>query len=268
MNTKYKLIACDLDGTFLSTDKSIHEDNIKAVQKFKEMGVHFAFCTGRTKYSAIEIASKVGIASKGYYGIAYNGAVVYSNEDLQSLRVGSMSQELTKKILNYCYERSSDIVLHTEEMSYYNRDTEITQRYYLRSPLRICEMNGMAKYEGSALKINILDEYENLLAIEKEIEDKFGDVCNLTLQEKRFIEFTDKTSSKGTALVHLANHLGVDIKDTIGIGDNNNDFELMKMAGVGVAMCNGEKELMKIADHVSTKSNNEGVLAEILEKFF
>lgn len=268
MNNKYKLIACDLDGTFLGSDKSIHEDNRKAIEEFKKMGVHFAFCTGRTKYSAIEIARGYGLDKKGYYGIAYNGAVVYRNEDLKSLHDGAMSQELTRSILDFCYEKNSDIVLHTEEMSYYNRDTKITQNYYLRSPLRICEMGGMDKYQGSALKINILNDYEGLLDIQKEVEEKFSDVCNLTLQERRFIEFTDKASSKGTALVHLANHLGVDIRDTIGVGDNYNDLELMKMAGVGVAMCNGEEEIKKVADYVSERNNDEGVLMEVLEKFF
>ena len=77
---------------------------------------------------------------------------------------------------------------------------------------------------------------------------------------------THPEANKGSALLHLASKLGIDRTEIIAIGDNHNDIELIKTAGLGIAMGNGVQELKDIADYISLTNNEEGVLHAI-EKF-
>ena len=83
---------------------------------------------------------------------------------------------------------------------------------------------------------------------------------------KIFLEFLNKECDKGKALVHLAKYLGVNMKDTMAIGDAGNDISMIKRAGVGVGMKNAFKEVLDICDFV-TLSNEESGVAYALNKF-
>ena len=77
----------------------------------------------------------------------------------------------------------------------------------------------------------------------------------------------DKTVSKGNALEKYAASLSIDLKDTIAIGDSENDYYMLKKAGFSVAMENGEDSLKEIADMVTLSNDNCGV-SFALKKIF
>ncbi len=81
-----------------------------------------------------------------------------------------------------------------------------------------------------------------------------------------YLEVTHPEANKGCALLHLASKLGIERTEIIGIGDNHNDIELIKTAGLGIAMGNGVQELKDLADYISLTNNEEGVL-HVIEKF-
>lgn len=64
----------------------------------------------------------------------------------------------------------------------------------------------------------------------------------------------------------MAEQLGIQQSEIIGIGDNHNDLELIKTAGLGVVMGNGVEALKSIADYTTETNNDEGVL-HVLNKF-
>jgi len=82
----------------------------------------------------------------------------------------------------------------------------------------------------------------------------------------RFVEGIPLDVSKGHALALLADHLGLPLEETIGIGDNDNDLELVERAGLGVAMGNASPALKAAADYIAPPVDNEGVV-EIIERF-
>src|SRR5207253_1712140 len=73
-------------------------------------------------------------------------------------------------------------------------------------------------------------------------------------------------SSKGAALEFVAQHLGIPLTEIIAVGDNLNDLEMIRTAGLGVAMGNAPPELRAQAGYV-TSTNDEGGLAEVIERF-
>lgn len=77
---------------------------------------------------------------------------------------------------------------------------------------------------------------------------------------------TQKAPDKGGALIRLAARLGIDREATMSFGDGENDLSMIRMAGIGVAMENGEESVKAAADYI-TKTNNEAGVAKAICHF-
>ena len=105
-----------------------------------------------------------------------------------------------------------------------------------------------------------LDEVRKVRdALEKNRE---FEICS---SEPQFCEVNSKGISKGRAVEELAKELGISIKDVICIGDGGNDLEMLKRAGLSVAMANALDEVKNIASYV-TESNNESGVSKAIKK--
>ena len=82
----------------------------------------------------------------------------------------------------------------------------------------------------------------------------------------RFVEGIPLDVSKGHALARLTDHLGLPLGETIGIGDNDNDLELVERAGLGVAMGNASPAVKAAAGYIAPPVDKEGVV-EVIERF-
>ena len=89
----------------------------------------------------------------------------------------------------------------------------------------------------------------------------------VSYSSNRYMEFNALGVDKGQGLIDLANKLGIDIKDTIAVGDNYNDISMLKVAGLAVAANNAVDDVKAICDYVTEANNNEGVVAEVIERF-
>lgn len=67
------------------------------------------------------------------------------------------------------------------------------------------------------------------------------------------------TSSKGLGMKKLADYLNIDLADVIAFGDGDNDFEMIRDAGIGIAMGNATEKVKSIADYVTTNVNEDGI---------
>jgi Cof subfamily protein (haloacid dehalogenase superfamily) len=108
-----------------------------------------------------------------------------------------------------------------------------------------------------------IDEPEALDLLQEELRIMLGDEACIEKSKLRYLEVTHPEANKGSALLYLAQQLGIDRSEIIGIGDNHNDAELVKSAGFGIAMGNAVAELKELADYTSLSNNEEGVLHAI-----
>ena len=72
---------------------------------------------------------------------------------------------------------------------------------------------------------------------------------------------------KGLGLRDLCNYLGIDLSETIAIGDNFNDIGMLREAGLAVAVENAVDEIKAMCDYVCKKDHNNGAVAEVIERF-
>ena len=80
-----------------------------------------------------------------------------------------------------------------------------------------------------------------------------------------YLEFVDSSVSKGAALERLGNMLEIPRSEIAAFGDADNDIQMIRYAGLGVAMANSSEKLLREANYV-TRSNNEDGIAVVLEK--
>ena len=95
-----------------------------------------------------------------------------------------------------------------------------------------------------------------IIPITKEI---YGNDYSVLRSAKIFLEFLNKNTDKGQALLGLAKYLNIKVDETMAIGDAGNDIPMIKMAGVGVAMENSFPEVKECADFITLSNLNDGV---------
>ena len=83
--------------------------------------------------------------------------------------------------------------------------------------------------------------------------------CSLTNN----LEINHCTCNKGDALLNLGKILGIPMEEIMACGDGNNDLEMVRDSGLGVAMENGEESLKEAADYVTVSNDEEGVAKAI-----
>jgi len=116
--------------------------------------------------------------------------------------------------------------------------------------------------------VTIADEKVELIeATERELRASgMTDGLHLIRSGDHFIDIMHQDASKGSALLQFANSLGVKRERIMAIGNYFNDLEMIKLAGLGIAMDNSPREVKEAADGV-TASNNEHGVAEALLKY-
>lgn len=264
----YKIIALDMDGTLLNSEKKVTPKVKEALNKAREKGVKVVLATGRPIDGVRRYLEELDLYKDGEYVLSYNGSLV------QEINTGKIICEmgLKGKDLKYFYElsRKLDVNIHafspkrglvTPKISKY---TEVEADINDIS-INICDFNEILDDED-IVKIMFIDEPEILdkaiKGIPKEAFDKYG----LVKSTPYFLEIINKDSNKGVGLSLLAEEIGATKEEVIAVGDAGNDLAMIEYAGLGVAMENAQDEVKAIANYI-TASNNEDGVAKVVEEF-
>ncbi len=269
-----KLIALDLDGTLLRSDKSLSERTLNALSKASEKGIVIVPSTGRFFDGMPEYIRNLPFVR---YAITINGAGVYDRKDnteiYRSLIEPEMAVELMKELDKYpvlydCYMNNwgwMDKRLHDHIEEYTTDIHYIKMLRELRSPVE--DIKKMILEDGKGIQKTqyVTTDHKLKDDILKDIEVKFPELL-YTSSVKDNIEINHKKANKGDALKALCDYLNIDIEDTIAFGDGTNDISMIKMAGIGVAMANGANEVKEIANEITLTNDEDGV-AVLIEKY-
>ena len=288
----YKLIAIDLDGTLLNSYGVITENTKKIIKKVEEQGVNIILASGRPIDSIQAIANE--IESKKYF-IAGNGAIVYDIEKNEIIYENCLKKQKVLEIIKICEENSIGYSIYTEKeilttalkynVLYYHKEN-------LKKPedkkTKISIIQNMEEYikndnTSRYLKITVCDEdkivFDSIIRKLRNLKDiEVLDVSHMARKtikqgteeiavEYYYTEISRKNVDKWNAIEFLAKKLEIDSKDIMAIGDNINDKQMIKNAGLGVAMGQSTPVITNVANEVTSSNNEEGV-AKILQKHY
>lgn len=272
----YKLIAIDLDGTLLDDHKEISKENIQLINKLIERDYEVVIATGRRYWSAKELTKTI---NKPLVILANNGSIVRETkkdrilfekhlniEDFRTVVVSGKERNLHPIIHVDNYENGYDLIVEMdiENQAYGNYFNKDEKRYKkVQSYLEIEDEKVLAVvYLGS--KADMKDFY---LDINKNYPNKYNVhiVENIRAAEA-LLEIMNPLVCKWQSLQEYARERGIKESEIIAIGDDNNDFPMIKNASLGIAMKNASKNVKSVADIITEKDNNKSGVAFELKK--
>ena len=270
-----RLIALDLDGTLLDSKKRLSPANRQALIQCVLKGIWVVPCTGRTVHG---IPAEVKDISGIRYAITTNGAVVEDMEEQRVIDTQMLSWEHALELLRmmdsyrvmydpYVDRRGITEPRFYEHLSDYGLTSELQEMVYQTRDVHPNIIEFVVRSRKPVEKINLFfPDMEERDRLRTELE-KRGDVL-ITSSIPNNLEINAFGATKGEAILRLASHLGISEKQTMAIGDGENDFSMIQKAGIGVAMKNGSKELLAAADYITDTNDEDGVASAINRLIF
>lgn len=287
----YKLVAIDLDGTLLNSYGEVSEKNTQMIQKAMEKGVEVVLASGRPIMSVKNLANEIGC---NHYIICGNGAITYDVKQEQILYDRFLEKSKVLQIIRICEENSIFYNIYT-------KDTILTK--YLNYNILFYHQENANKPEEKKTHIHMMQHIEEYIQNRKEEDylkiticdnDKiiFGsiirklrtirnvdvlDVAHMSrkvikdgtekvLMEYYYTEITSKNVDKWQAIEKLIQTLEIKKEEVMAIGDNRNDAEMVKNAGLGIMMQNSAPYIQEMADMIVTDNDHDGV-AQAIENY-
>lgn len=261
-----KLIATDLDGTFVDNKKNVPEANSRMINMLTEKGMAFVPSSGRDLPSIKDLLKD--IKEIKYYS-CFNGARIFKGEELiYSVKMNKeMCLDILKKgielKLNYSATSGYNVCYSQLDTEYYNEFKSSETKYTFHSNE---DGNNLKAFDFE--KIVFFGSQDKFKVLRAYVEDKYSDKVNIFGSGDEVIDIVSKECSKGAGLKIIANEMGIALDEMIAFGDNENDLSMLKAVGYPVAMING-KDFVKEQIKTHTEENNEaGGVGLFLEKFF
>lgn len=259
----YKMVTIDVDDTLLNDDRIVTEETKQALVSAIEKGVKVTLATGRMFSSAKQIASQLGL---NIPLITYQGSLVKNLLDGKVLYERFVPEEMIQFLFDYAAKQHLHIQGYYQDQLYSLVDNDKIKEYAKVANVPYLIEDAEVLRQKPLTKVLFFDEPEVLDAHEKQLNELIGDRVHITKSKPYFLEVLHLEGTKGHAVRYLAQHFNCELSEVIAIGDSWNDHEMIEVAGLGVAMENAVDSLKELADYV-TKSNNEGGVKHVIEKF-
>ncbi|MGC6769286.1 Cof-type HAD-IIB family hydrolase [Enterococcus sp. LJL51] len=264
-----KLIAIDLDGTLLNSQKQISAEDKKILQQAKAQGIKVVLCTGRP-LAGIEIyLEELALTEPGDYSITFNGGLVQKNDTGEIIEKALMPLENIHELhelavaLNVPLDVLSDgTVLQLPTSSEYTSIYGQLNNLLTFEPTKLEQMTTDRIYNKAVVAIDAdyLDERI------KEIPAAFYERYEVIKTRSNLLEFMPKGITKAYGISLLARDLTISQEEVMAIGDEENDLPMIEYAGIGVAMENAVP-MVKAAADVVTKTNDQAGVAYAVQKY-
>lgn len=264
-----KIIAVDIDGTLLNSNRQISENTKNALIKAQKLGHIVVIASGRDPFGVYPFAKELEFDK--YNGLLsnFNGGRITNYKTKEVLINHPLDIELAREILKFSednidmhYIIYTDNGILTDSHDTYVLD-EVCEKAF--TTYKVVE-NLADTFDFPINKIMFSQDPDLIDKDSKKLKDKFFDRTAQVKSTPYYYEIMPKGIDKGKSLIEIAKYFDMDMKDVIAFGDEENDLTMIEMAGVGVVMGNGTEDMKKRADFV-TKTNDEDGIVYYLEEY-
>ena len=277
-----KIIALDLDGTLLDSEKRLSEVNRAALARAAEKGVLIVPTTGRFFGMMPPAVRDLPFVR---YAITINGAQVYDRETDTAIVRDEIPLDMALQVMEVldrydviydCYRQNwgwMTAALQDKAADYATNEHYLKMVREFRKPVPELKAHLRATAaDGDVQKVMLFapnrersTAIDCLRKLSDELAAKFPEI-KVTASTWNNLELNIKTAHKGNALKRFAEHLGFGLGNCMAFGDGMNDFTMVEQAGLGVAMANAEPEVKRVAKWIAPSNDEDGVAAG-LEKW-
>lgn len=264
----YKLIAIDLDGTLLNSDKQISPRTLNALQTAKQQGVHVLLASGRPLNGMQPYLEQLGLVTEHDYVVHSNGCFVTNagtgeviHQHLISGRDAKKVAKLAEQLGLYCHAFSTELGLITPEHNPYT-DMEAKLNHLAITEYDFEQLSD----DHPIIKVMMIADPEILTQKIPLVPSELKNDYTMVQSSPYFFEFINPLTSKGRGVEVVASLLNITQSEVICFGDAENDHHMIEWSGLGVAMDNAMPQTKALADTITDSNNSDGV-AKGVEKY-
>lgn len=257
------LVAIDLDGTLLNSEKQISQTTAAILRAAKEEhGVHIVLATARPPRSVLPFYTLLDLDTPM---INYNGALVFDPAANRVLMHKPIAVNLCKRIIAVARKAYPEVQVGLEVLDRWY--TDHLDKAYLTATGQLFEPDVVAPLEdcltSPVTKLLLLGPKEKMAEIRAAMVKPFAHQIIMTQTEGELVQISHATVSKAHALRVVAGEMGVMRDQVMAIGDQINDVDMLRWAGIGVAMGNAVAEVLAVADMVTDHHDADGAAKAI-----
>ncbi|MBK8915271.1 MAG: HAD family phosphatase [Phycisphaerales bacterium] len=273
---RYDLLAVDLDGTLLDRRDRIPDRNREALHRAHEAGVRIVLCTGRAYAETRPVLRELGLDLDA--AVTVFGALVTDVRTERPLAAAPMDADTGRAVADVFLSHGFPPVWLSDGADGIDGfEFDAPRRhpgYALWRSWSACRIESrptpLPADLPPALRISIIGEHEVLAEVASGLRSNVGD--RIVFNELRVpsarvtvLEAFAAGVNKWAGIVRLCDAWGIDPRRTVAIGDEVNDVDMLRSAGLGVAMANARPEVQAAARCV-TATNEECGVAQLVER--
>ena len=264
----YQVLAVDMDDTLLASDGRVSAPTLAALQAWVAAGRAVVVATGRPPRS---VGGSLPPLLAHVPWITYNGADARQCGEI--LHADMMDPAAACALVEWATASLPGwrIGVEQDDVLYLNRHLDIPKQYVQMDNLaEICH-GPVAKVilSNGGLNRSMNDDVANLFAeLNPLLENLPPGVRPMLSRRYGLAQFMSATADKAVALEHVTATLGYGMDDVVAFGDDVNDVDMLRGAGLGVAMANAVEEVHAVADRVTASNDEDGVSLVINELLF
>lgn len=263
-----KMIALDLDGTLLTSDKKISERNEHELKSLANQGIKIVLCTGRPINAIWKYIEQLGLTDPDDFTITFNGALVIQNPQRRVLTQQGMNKQQLELLHSFGADHRLPLDVLDFEAVY--PLTDLTPSIYqqmLNAKIDFIPTDFQQLTSQSYSKAVMADQPEILDQAFAQLTPEMFSHYHIVRSQPKILEFLDHDMDKAVGLKALLAHYNWTFDNLMTFGDAENDLGMLKAAQVGVVMDNGLPEIKAQGTDVTLTNDQDGV-AVFLEKYF
>lgn len=264
MQHDIKAVAFDLDGTLLTSAKTISARSIKAIKALTERHIMPVIATGRSMPTSKHFAMQLGVPSPL---ICYNGACIHDWDHDTDLFHLTMEEQVGLELIRLAHKTTAHFHAFMDHRLFFTTEGRVADFLEPMSSALGEEMDFSTISHPRFTKGMFIGQPEETAPVRDEIERLFPGQLQVVYSHPNYLEVMPKGATKGAALAYLMESFGIGRNETIAFGDGENDLEMLDWAGYGIAMSNAPLSVVSSAGRTRF-SNDEDGIARWLEEFF
>ena len=252
------MVAIDLDGTLLRSDKQVSAFDIEVIQKAVLRGVKVVLATARPPRSSREIHELLGLDTPL---INYNGALIHDRAQARHVFHEPLAADTARQMIDLARSIDPQVVISIEvlDKSYTDYDdpnmrTETIKRFKhdFIGPLDV-------PLADAVTKLMFMATDDRITPIRKAMKAEFVGRAAFQESDSHLLQVTHEAVDKGRAVQWVAGGLGIAQDRCMAIGDAPNDAAMLRWAGLGCAVANAFGDARDAADVIVEGNDDEGV---------
>lgn len=259
-----RLLLADVDGTLVDDNKELTDRAVAAVQRLKEVGIHFAVTSGRPPRGMSMLIEPLEITTPI---AAFNGGL-FARPDMSVISQRTIPDDVTPAIIDLLDSRGVDVWVY-RGADWFVRDSKgpHVDRESWTVKFDPTPVESYAAVSDSVAKIvGVSDDFDRVQAAVDATRAKFGDHVSASRSQPYYADVTHPDANKGSVVRYLSERFEISPQQIATIGDMPNDVLMFAHSGLSIAMGNASQEVQRAARRVTTSNQDEG-FANAVEHF-